>query len=375
MGLLLLAMTGRGEDGFRPLFNGHNLDGWVNVNCAPGTWRAINGLIHCTGFPIGELRTDRMYQNFILELEWRHLRPEGNAGVFVWADALTAPGQPFLRGIEVQVLDGREGSWFTSDGDIFPIHGARMVPINGRGGDRAFPIEKRSRPSPEWNHYRIECVDGAISLAVNGRIVTRGHSASPRKGYICLESEGSPVEFRNLRLRELPAREALPPEHIAEPALGFQPLYTGVDGSGWRWTDAVARSWRVEDWILASLGGEDPTPLVSEHPFGDGELIVDWRWPDREQPGDWTRLVRPRGRDLSAVLAPWSDRERSGERPAGQWNRALFRLRGNHLAIEINGRPLGEGFVLTGIPPQGHLVLAPPATPAQWANLFWRRLD
>lgn len=196
--------SARAEDGFVPLFNGRDLDGWRNVNCAPGTWTATNGLIFCTGAPIGELRTTRMYQNFVLELEWRHLRPKGNAGVFVWADALTAPGQPFIRGIEVQVLDGSEGPGHTSDGDIFPIHGAKMTPLNGRGGDRAFPTEKRMKPSPEWNHYRVECLDGAISLAVNGAIVTRGHSASPRKGYICLESEGSPVEFRNLRLRPLP---------------------------------------------------------------------------------------------------------------------------------------------------------------------------
>ena len=201
---LLLVVPALAEDGFVPLFNGRDLGGWVNVNCAPETWTATNGVIYCTGAPIGELRTERMYQDFVLELEWRHLKPKGNAGVFVWADALTARGQPFIRGVEVQVLDGQEGAGFTSDGDIFPIHGAKLTPLNGRGGDRAFPTEKRMKPSPEWNHYRIECVDGAISLAVNGKVVTRGTGASPRKGYICLESEGSPVEFRGLRIRELP---------------------------------------------------------------------------------------------------------------------------------------------------------------------------
>ncbi len=119
-------VTADSSDGFTPLFNGHDLDGWTNVNCAPDTWSVRDGKIYCTGKPIGELRTTRMYQNFILELEWRHLRPQGNAGVFVWSDALTAVGQPFIRGIEVQVLDGREGTGFTSDGDIFPIHGATM---------------------------------------------------------------------------------------------------------------------------------------------------------------------------------------------------------------------------------------------------------
>ena len=147
-----------------------------------------------------------MYQNFILEVEWRHLVPKGNAGIFVWADDLTARGQPFHRSIEVQVLENEYGNTrgHTTHGDIFPIHGARMTPVHGRGGSRAFPTEERSLPSPEWNHYRITCNDGEITLAVNGVVVTRGMNASPRKGYICLESEGSPIQFRNMRIRELP---------------------------------------------------------------------------------------------------------------------------------------------------------------------------
>ncbi len=100
---------GQEDEGFKPLFDGKTLDGWVNINCAPSTWSVRDGMIYCTGKPIGELRTKRMYQNFVLELEWQHLKPKGNAGVFVWADAITAPGQPFHRAVEVQVLDGREG--------------------------------------------------------------------------------------------------------------------------------------------------------------------------------------------------------------------------------------------------------------------------
>lgn len=64
----------------------------------------------CSGKPMGELRTDRMYQNFILELEWRHMVPKGNAGIFVWADDITAQGVPFHRSIEVQVLENAYGN-------------------------------------------------------------------------------------------------------------------------------------------------------------------------------------------------------------------------------------------------------------------------
>ena len=81
-----------------PLFNGRNLDGWVNVNCAPDTWSVRDGMIHSTGKPICELRTARMFENFILELEYQHLEPQGNAGVFIWGDALTAPWPAVRRG-------------------------------------------------------------------------------------------------------------------------------------------------------------------------------------------------------------------------------------------------------------------------------------
>ena len=73
------------EEGWVDLFNGKDLSGWVNVNGAPETWTAHDGIISCTGKPIGALRTEKPYENFELELEWRHLKPAGNAGVFIWA--------------------------------------------------------------------------------------------------------------------------------------------------------------------------------------------------------------------------------------------------------------------------------------------------
>ena len=171
-------------DGFRPLFNGKDLTGWVLVTQPHQTWSVKENMLVCTGKPIGEIRTDRMYQNFIMEVEWRHLVPKGNAGIFVWADDITSKGVPFHRGIEVQVLENAYGQsqHHTTHGDIFPIHGATMVPVNGRGGGRAFPTENRSKPSPEWHHYRIECKERKISLTVNGKLVTQGAEANRRKG-------------------------------------------------------------------------------------------------------------------------------------------------------------------------------------------------
>ncbi len=134
--LLLLPANGRADDeGFRPLFNGKDLTGWVHVNDHPDTWSVKDGMIVTTGLPIGFLRTDRMFENFILEFEWNHQprkdKREGNSGMFVWADPTPAKGQGyFARAIEVQVLvnleyrDKKTGAiTATSHGDLFSIWG------------------------------------------------------------------------------------------------------------------------------------------------------------------------------------------------------------------------------------------------------------
>src|SRR5690606_6469513 len=202
-----------------------------------------------TGVPTGLLRTERQYENFILELEWSHQVPGGNAGLFVWSHPLTAPGTPFARAIEVQILDGRESESYTSHGDIFPIHGARMTPDrpHPNGWDRCLPSEKRCRPAGEWNHYRVTCRDGRIKLDVNGKEVSGGYDCSPRKGYIVLESEGGEVLYRNLRIRELPSTGATEKES-APVAQGFRSLYNGVDLKGWRLDPREREHWKAKDW-------------------------------------------------------------------------------------------------------------------------------
>src|SRR5437899_4320540 len=80
------------EDGFVPMFNGKDLTGWVNVNCAPGTFFVKDQEIITTGKPTGYLRTDKHFENFIAEFDWMHVpaKPDavGNSGFFVWADPI-----------------------------------------------------------------------------------------------------------------------------------------------------------------------------------------------------------------------------------------------------------------------------------------------
>ncbi|HXK61323.1 MAG TPA: DUF1080 domain-containing protein, partial [Acidobacteriota bacterium] len=50
----------------------------------------------------------------------------------------------------------------------------------------------------------IRAINGEIRLWVNGEEVSGGSDCTPSAGYLCLESEGAPIEFREIRIRELP---------------------------------------------------------------------------------------------------------------------------------------------------------------------------
>lgn len=350
----------RGHETFQPMFTDSELTGWVRTNTPPETWRFEDGVLYCTGKPIGELRTDKMYQNFIMELEWRHRVPRGNAGVFVWADDITSRGVPFHRGIEVQVLENAYGDnrSHTTHGDIFPIHGATMTPINGRGGSRAFPTEKRSNPSPQWNHYRIECRDGDISLAVNGKVVTRGKDCIPRKGYICLESEGGVVEYRNVRIHELPG-EDLPTEQVAIADRGYRSLYSGLNLDGWQ-PDNGDR-WRVEDWVLSYVGQREQTGrFASEDSFDDAGFVVDARLQS-----ETSNLVI----DFAGITKmDFSDATTAKHlEPNGRWNRIELRQGENQYRLLVNDHEV-KSFP-TDSDRSGKLVLQPTG-PVDFANLY-----
>src|SRR3954468_12272147 len=88
--LVFLFQSARATDpgAFRDLFNGKDLTGWVNVNTDPDTWSVRDGMLVCKGKPIGVMRSDKQYENFVLHVEWMHMEPGGNSGVFIWSNAV-----------------------------------------------------------------------------------------------------------------------------------------------------------------------------------------------------------------------------------------------------------------------------------------------
>lgn len=221
-----LQVHGETVPGFVDLFNGKDLSGWVNVNTDPDTWRVEDGMIICTGLPIGVMRSEKQYENFLLHVEWRHMEAGGNSGVFIWSNA--TPGSNRLPdGLEVQMLDlewvklntrdGRTPPIAYVHGELFGVGGVEIVPDNPRGR-RSKSIENRVKGKGEWNTYDLVAVDGVAKLSVNGKFVNGVQGSTQKKGYICLESEGKEIHFRNIKLMELPPG-VISPDQIA-PVLG-----------------------------------------------------------------------------------------------------------------------------------------------------------
>jgi hypothetical protein len=352
------------DDGFKPLFNGKDLTGWYNVNCAPGTFFVKENMIITTGKPTGYLRTDKQYENFILEFEWFHApSPKGsvgNSGLFVWGDPIPAKGTGYTRSIEVQVLVNLEKKdAYTSQGDLFSIWGAKCKPDRPHpmGWERCLPSENRTKGEYEWNHYKVIGNNGVLKLHVNGKEVSGVYECNPRKGYLALESEGSECRFKNLKIKELPSTNPKA-EEICDVDKGWKCLFTGLDLSGWKVSDEVKAHWKMNDGVLSYDGKvKVEMALWSEKAYGDFELVCDWRF---AKPGEWAIYLRGTKREVAL---------KSGAK-AGGWNRSILRVKGDAFSLRTNNDAIGES-TFKNLPASGPIALVA-ESPVQFRNVFIR---
>jgi hypothetical protein len=200
-------------------------DDFEKVNGDDDTWKWDGAHVVGTGKPIGVCRSKKQYTNFEWVAEWKHNESGGNSGFFAWTPPSVLenlpPGKLPTGGIEVQILDhgyvekwekatGKKWedgkSFFTTNGDIFAVGSSKMTPFEplSPGGHRSFPRKNLSKGHGQWNHYYVRAINGELRLWVNGEEVSGGNNCEPRTGHLCLEQEGAPIEFKNIRVRELP---------------------------------------------------------------------------------------------------------------------------------------------------------------------------
>lgn len=183
------------EEGWTTLFNGKDLKGWVPVLKPEDgplkkyreeevgqqtTFYVEGGLLKTTGKPNGYARTTDVYDNFVFHVEVRFPQ-QGNSGVLIYVQK----DEVWPKGVECQLYQ-------THMGRIFPIQGATMD-----GGEMIHSAAKAG----EWNTYEVYSEDGRVATVLNGVLVGLGSNADPKVGYICLQSEGVPAEFRNIKVK------------------------------------------------------------------------------------------------------------------------------------------------------------------------------
>jgi hypothetical protein len=176
------------------LFNGTDLSGWqFSTPEAKAAWSAMDGVISCTGEPTGFIRTEASHENYTLTFDWRWSGEKvGNSGLLIHAGEIPE-GKAWPVSIEAQLESGNAG-------DFWSI-GSKIEATGTNTGIRWQRIADPKEKTPgEWNTMTVVCVGDTISVTINGVLVNEGKSASVSAGAIGFQSEGTPIEFRNIAL-------------------------------------------------------------------------------------------------------------------------------------------------------------------------------
>lgn len=203
--LLVLATSCSRKPEVIQLFNGKDFEGWtlfVNDPEIPATdvFSVVDGNIRVSGQPFGFMRTNEKYTDVVLRVEWRWVGEGTNSGIFsLVQDGLLC----WPNAIECQLKKG-------SVGDVVLLGGSDVKELEApEGGRPRFPMvrkenESSEKPDGEWNLNEIVITsDGGVDITVNGVHQNHVTNTNFTEGYIALQSEGGPLEFRNVTVTRL----------------------------------------------------------------------------------------------------------------------------------------------------------------------------
>ncbi len=208
LALLVPLATHAQETAGTPLFNGKDLTGWTAVLSDPNVkadevWSVEDGILKCAGKPAGYIRTDRDdFKDYVLTVDWRWPAGTegGNNGVLIHASKPAALGI-WPRSLEVQLFKDNAGDFWVIPDDMtieIPNQAERQ-----KGRRHLNLTDGSEKPIAEWNTIEITAKGGSVTVKVNGDLVNEGTNCSDTQGAICLQSEGAPIEYRNIVLRPL----------------------------------------------------------------------------------------------------------------------------------------------------------------------------
>jgi Domain of Unknown Function (DUF1080) len=365
------------ESGFTSLFDGQSLQGWTLLGKRGAGYGVKDGMIYCARGGGGNLLTEKEYSDFVLRFEFK-LEEGSNNGIGIRAPLSTAVS---TLGMEIQILEegaalaGKYGKLHDTQfhGSVYDVIPARKGALNKPG---------------EWNSEEITARGRQIKVVVNGQTILDANlnSVTNRqtlekhpgilrdRGHIGFLGHNDYVEFRNLRIKELPT-----PEQDNTPPESFSALFDGHDLAGWKGLlaspydnpikraalspeDRATRQKQADDNMRAHWKAENGEivfdgkgrSLCTAKDYGDFEMLVDWKIPAHGDSGIYLR-----GSPQVQIWDPFTERTGAGsevgsgglynnqknpskplkiaDKPIGEWNRFRILMVGEKVHVFLNG--------------------------------------
>lgn len=186
------------------LFNGKDLSNWTYDIWVEGTepaelYRVEDGVIKNAGNPIAVMRTKQTYKDYEIEVQWRWPNKGGNSGLLLHASK-PRERRIWPKSLEVQ-LQSKEAGDFWVIGESVKVKDAEKRTKGRRTINYTDGSEKELG---EWNTLIVQARGDTVKVFVNGDLVNEAWDCSASSGAICLQAEGTPIEYRKVQLRPLP---------------------------------------------------------------------------------------------------------------------------------------------------------------------------
>ena len=392
------------------LFDGKSFDGWARHLRGKGnvdeTWTIKEGgILACTGRPSGYIRTEKAYKNYVFRVEYRWPGRPGNNGVLVH---MVGPDRVWPKSLECQGAFRNQGDFWEIGGWRFNEHKSGGHRVRGR---RVLKYDPPNEKKPgEWNVYEVWCAGDVVRPYVNGKLMNEATGCEITAGRICLQSEGAPIEFRNITIAP-PADKPWP----VVPARKIE-LFNGKDLTGWvRFipgdkADKQTRKWKVEEvWSVRDgvihCTGSPNGYIRTEESYANYRLHVEWRWVEKptnsgvllhragidrvwpkcveaqlmhQNAGDFWLLshsaIKVGGKQIGpAAYANAKKKGPHNEKPPGEWNAYDIVCDGGSVTLTVNGKLMNEGT--DADPSSGPICLQSEGSPIEFRNVYLQPLE
>ena len=281
---------------WQPLFDGETLNGWHQLGgTAVYTVRdqsIVGTTVHNT--PNSFLTSDKMYGDFILELDYK-VDSTMNSGIQIRSNSIPTYRDGRVHGYQVEI-DPSKRAWSAGIYDE-----SRRGWLNTMENN---PEAQKAFKQNDWNHYRIEAIGDTLKTWINDVPASYLIDDKTASGFICLQvhgihadkKEGTEIVWKNIKIltdnlddysKKSPLEPIITKNQLTidEKKKGWKLLWDGKTTNGWRGAkleEFPESGWQIEDGVLSVLasGGAESTAggdIVTTEQFGDFELTVDFK--------------------------------------------------------------------------------------------------